>query len=153
MSRVRVLLISFAVSFLVSGCSDDSRSANETAKVSASGGPKAIAGSRWYGSDRVQRGATIFAENCAGCHGKKANGYFTWRTRGPDGKFPPPPLNGTGHAWHHPLPVLVSQIKYGAQNDQGKMPGFGQTLSDQEIFDVIAWFQEFWPDDLYARAN
>ncbi len=153
MHRVQVLATGFLVGLLLVGCSDDPRTVEKSSTVSASADSASFAVSRWYNAEHVQRGAVVFAENCAGCHGKKANGYFTWQTRGPDGKFPPPPLNGTGHAWHHPLQALVTQVKFGARNDQGKMPGFGQTLSDQEILDAIAWFQDFWPDNLYARAN
>ncbi len=106
-------------------------------------------GSRWYTSERIERGATIFTDNCAACHGKEANGHFTWRQRGPDGKYPPPPLNGTGHAWHHPTQVLAKQIKFGTPGGQGTMPGFDGTLSDDNIVDSIAWFQSLWPDKIY----
>ncbi len=30
------------------------------------------------------------------------------------------------------------------------MPGFAQTLSDQDVIDVIAWFQDKWSDEIYA---
>jgi mono/diheme cytochrome c family protein len=107
------------------------------------------AGSRWYTPENVERGAVIFTDNCAACHGKEANGHFTWRQRGPDGKFPPPPLNGTGHAWHHPTQVLAKQIKFGTPGGQGTMPGFAGILSDKDIVDSIAWFQSLWPDKTY----
>ena len=41
------------------------------------------------------------------------------RRRLEDGSFPPPPLNGTGHAWHHPLVALYATIA----TSQGRMPG------------------------------
>jgi mono/diheme cytochrome c family protein len=84
------------------------------------------------------------------CHGKSGQGSFSWRKQDADGKFPPPPLNGTGHAWHHPFRALGSQIKFGAPGGGGKMPGFSESLSDEEIIDVIAWFQNRWPDEIYA---
>jgi len=36
------------------------------------------------------------------------------------------------------------------------MPGFGNVLNEQEILDVIAYFQNFWDDEVYnawARRN
>jgi len=30
------------------------------------------------------------------------------------------------------------------------MPGFAELLSDAEIDAVIAWFQSFWLDEIYA---
>ena len=144
---------------LVTGCGSDSDPAtrketdssgnNPAASVTATEATPIAAGLRWYTADRVQRGAAIFADNCAGCHGEKANGHFTWRKRGADGKYPPPPLNGTGHAWHHPTQVLAKQIKIGTPGGQGTMPGFGGTLNDNDVVDAIAWLQSLWPDKIY----
>lgn len=105
---------------------------------------------RWYGRERVERGALVYAAHCASCHGENGEGTKNWRQRDADGKFPPPPIDGTAHAWHHPLEILGRQIKFGAPGGQGNMPGFADKLSDEQIIDVIAWFQDKWPDDIYA---
>lgn len=104
---------------------------------------------RWYGPERVERGEGLFAQHCAGCHGVAAEGAFNWRQRDAEGKLPAPPLNGTGHAWHHPLRGLGSQIKFGTPHGMGTMPGFGDRLTDEEILDTIAWFQGRWPNEIY----
>jgi mono/diheme cytochrome c family protein len=133
-------------SFLLTGCTSEDQSAGSSAEA-----PKTeTAGARWYTAEGVSRGAPIFARLCADCHGKKAQGDFIWRQQGADGKFPPPPLNGTAHAWHHPIRALGSQIKFGAPGGSGSMPGFTQTLSDQDVIDLIAWFQDKWSDEIYA---
>jgi len=31
-----------------------------------------------------------------------------------------------------------------------RMPRFAAALSDEQILDVIAWFQSHWPDEIYA---
>jgi mono/diheme cytochrome c family protein len=31
------------------------------------------------------------------------------------------------------------------------MPTFGDRMSDEEIVDVIAWFQDRWHDEIYAQ--
>ena len=105
---------------------------------------------RWYTPENVARGAIVYAENCAVCHGQNGQGTENWRERTADGKLPPPPLNGTAHTWHHPIRVLGSQIKFGTPGGMGTMPGFADKLSDQQIVDVIAWFQDKWPDRIYA---
>ena len=105
---------------------------------------------RWYTPEHVERGAIVYAENCAVCHGQNGEGTKNWRQRTSDGKFPPPPIDGTAHAWHHPTKILVQQIKFGAPGGLGSMPGFADKLSDQQIVDVIAWFQERWPDEQFA---
>ncbi len=114
------------------------------------GGPTARADIhiyRWYDDSRVLAGKEIYKQNCAVCHGPQAQSVPNWRERDADGLLPPPPLDGSAHTWHHPLLVLAQQIKYGTP--KGRMPGFQDRLSDQEIIDVIAWIQSLWSDRTY----
>jgi len=97
----------------------------------------------------VQKGFRLYQENCATCHGSEGQGAPNWQQVGADGKYPPPPLNGTGHAWHHPQAALVRTIKHGTVAIGGKMPALGEKLDDEEIAAVITWFQSRWPDELY----
>lgn len=105
---------------------------------------------RWYTDAQVQQGEKLFADNCASCHGNKAQGLAEdWRKTGPDGKYPPPPLNGTAHAWHHPRKVLRRTIRQGGIKIGGSMPPFAEQLKAEEIDAIIAWFQTHWPDKIY----
>lgn len=97
----------------------------------------------------VQNGFKLYRANCAACHGDQGQGVPNWKQAGPDGKYPPPPLNGTGHTWHHPMPVLVRTIKDGTQRIGGKMPPWRDKLTDDDIIAIIVWFQSRWPDELY----
>ena len=119
-----------------------------TAALPAAG---AEAPERWYDRSRIESGGKIYAANCAECHGARGEATPDWRRREPDGSFPPPPLNGTAHTWHHPFGILARQIKFGAPGGGGKMPPFRGRLTDEEIIDVIAWFQSLWQDDIYAQ--
>lgn len=94
-------------------------------------------------------GGKLFQKHCAQCHGVDGQGADNWRQREPDGLFPPPPLNGTGHAWHHPGDWLFSKIKYGSVPGKGKMPAWGGTLNDDQIAAVMAWFMARWPPEVY----
>lgn len=98
---------------------------------------------------QVKRGGMVFQQNCATCHGEGAEGDSNWRHRDASGMFPPPPLNGTAHTWHHPMAVLKEVIRNGSPQGMGRMPAWGSKLSEQEIDDVIAWFQAKWPDEVY----
>ncbi|MFV1998216.1 MAG: cytochrome c [Acidiferrobacterales bacterium] len=100
-------------------------------------------------SSIVQQGLQLYRANCASCHGDQGQGAPNWQQSGTDGKLPPPPLNGTGHAWHHPMPVLVSTIKNGTRRIGGNMPPWQEKLTDTEIRAIIAWLQSRWPDELY----
>ncbi len=98
----------------------------------------------------VSQGQEIYQQNCAFCHGAQAQGDPDWRKPGADGQYPPPPLNGSGHAWHHPAPQLHEMILNGSPPGQGNMPAWDGKLSPGEIDAVIAWFQSLWPDEVYA---
>lgn len=105
---------------------------------------------RWYSAEQVVQGAPVYARECAACHGVQAEGAENWFRRLPDGRWPAPALNGTAHAWHHPLWQLREQIREGSDPAHGDMPAFAGTLSEAEIDAVIAWFQSHWPDEVYA---
>ncbi len=106
----------------------------------------AAAVDRWFAPAHAAAGGPLYLEHCASCHGAQGEGAPQWHEPGPDGSLPPPPLNGTGHAWHHPLKALHATIA----NGQGKMPGWRDTLDTAEILAIIAWFQSQWPDEIYA---
>lgn len=107
---------------------------------------------RWYASEQAVAGAAVFAGHCAVCHGDEAQGTVEdWQARLPDGAFPPPPLNGSAHTWHHPLSVLLQVIDMGGIPLGGQMPAFEDLLTDAEKLAAIAWFQEFWSDEIYRQ--
>lgn len=101
------------------------------------------------GAEQVRRGAAVYAANCATCHGNRAEGAKDWHRLGPDGKFPPPPLDGSAHAWHHPHAQLKQIILDGTETRGGGMPAWRGRLSDADVDAVIAWFQSLWPEDIY----
>lgn len=101
-------------------------------------------------AERIARGAALFRQHCAVCHGPGAEGADNWRVRNPDGTFPPPPLNGTGHAWHHPWEDLKHTIHHGTAALGGNMPPWQGVLDEQQMEDVILWFQSLWSDEVYA---
>jgi mono/diheme cytochrome c family protein len=105
---------------------------------------------RWYTDSEVREGKEIFATHCASCHGKNAEATPDWKSLDANSNYPPPPLNGTAHAWHHPLSVLKLVIEQGGEPMGGQMPAWGDVLTDQEIVKVIASFQSYWPDKVYS---
>ncbi len=106
---------------------------------------------RWYSAHQITQGKRLYTEHCAKCHGENAEATPDWRKSDTNGLYPPPPLNGTAHAWHHPLPQLRLSIRHGGARFGGKMPPFDDTLSATEIDSIIAWFQSLWPDETYHR--
>ena len=108
------------------------------------------ASDRWFNQGVVNHGAQLFQQNCAVCHGANAEGTSDWKKADANGNYPPPPLNGSAHAWHHSIPQLVRTIKEGGVKLGGVMPPFADKLSDQDVLAVIAYFQSKWPDQIYT---
>lgn len=98
---------------------------------------------------QVALGEKVFQANCAVCHGTNAQGAENWVQPGPDGKYPPPPLNGSGHMWHHSREELLGTILAGSPEGEGNMPAWRGRLSRQEIEAIITWLQSIWPQPIY----
>ena len=107
------------------------------------------AAERWFTQEVVDYGAKLFQQNCAVCHGVNAEGTKEWKKTDANGDYPPPPLDGSAHAWHHSIPQLARSIKEGGIKLGGVMPAFDDKLSDQEVLALIAFFQSKWPDEVY----
>ena len=105
---------------------------------------------RWYTEAYVAIGEPLYQQHCAACHGVKGQGLAEdWKKRLPDGSYPPPPLNGTAHTWHHSMSVLVRTIQRGGAEFGGKMPAFAGQLSTAEMLAIIAYLQNWWPEEIY----
>ncbi|KPQ18120.1 MAG: Cytochrome c, mono- and diheme variant [Rhodobacteraceae bacterium HLUCCO18] len=101
------------------------------------------------------RGAELYQNNCAACHGVNLEGQPDWQVAGPDGVLPAPPHDETGHTWHHDNGLLFDYTRLGGQaalamrgitGFRSGMPAFEGTLSDDEIWDVLAYIRSTWPD-------
>lgn len=113
----------------------------------------------------LANGQALYAEQCAACHGANLEGQPEWRTPDEKGVLPAPPHDQTGHTWHHDNQLLFEYSKLGgaaALEARGVtgfasgMPGFGETLTDEEIWDILAYIRSTWPErvqDVQAARN
>jgi len=107
---------------------------------------------KWYSQSQVTQGQVIFSDHCAACHGDQGQGAENWMQPDSAGVRPAPPLNGSGHAWHHPLDDLIQTATQG----RGAMPAWKDTLTEEEIIATLAWAQSLWPTTIYtawSQAN
>lgn len=106
----------------------------------------------------LQRGAQLYSEHCAACHGAQLEGQPEWQTMGKDGVLPAPPHDKTGHTWHHDDAMLLDYIRRGGQavlDDLGVsmtsgMPAFGEILTDSDIAAILAYIKSTWPARIQA---
>nr|MBA2547767.1 cytochrome c [Burkholderiaceae bacterium] len=107
----------------------------------------------------VALGAIVYRDHCASCHGANLEGQPNWMSRKPDGRFPAPPHDETGHTWHHPDGTLFDLTKLGLKPPlapagyQSDMPAFGPVLTDEQIWAVLAFIKSRWPEKIQARHS
>jgi mono/diheme cytochrome c family protein len=110
-------------------------------------------------ASRIAAGRRIYDAHCASCHGANLEGQPDWRTRRADGRLPAPPHDDSGHTWHHPLDVLFAITKHGLvppyapQGYASDMPAFGERLSDEEIWNVLAFIRSRWSDKVRSTHD
>ena len=103
----------------------------------------------------INRGKIIYESYCVSCHQVNLSGAENWKGLDEDGHRKAPPLNGTGHTWHHDDASLHNIIKYGlakiVKNYEGKMIGFGDKINDKQIDSVLSYIKSHWEDEIYER--
>lgn len=139
---MKYVVLSIAA-FIFIGCSEPNGVVQQDATV---------IDTRWYSASQVTNGQKLFETNCAACHGREAQGtILPWNKTLESGKYPPPPLNGTAHGWHHPLDILRYTINEGGKPMGGDMPSFKEALNDEEVDSIIAYFQNYWSKEIYDQ--
>ncbi len=127
------MLVAVLAAVVVAACSDDSTSPADP-----------------HDAAQVASGLKIYEERCAMCHGRNLEGQPNWRTRLATGRMPAPPHDDSGHTWHHPDDVLFGITKFGLTPPYAPagyasdMPAFRETLSDQQVWDVLAYIKSRW---------
>jgi len=107
-------------------------------------------------ADAVALGKTLYVDNCAACHGANLEGQPDWRSTKEDGTLPAPPHDDSGHTWHHDDQLLFKYTKLGGvgiapPGFKSGMPGFGETMSDTEIWSVLSYIKSRWSLEAQAR--
>ena len=105
----------------------------------------------------IFKGMKLYAENCAGCHMGNLAGHEEWdKSLDEDGHRRAPPLNGTGHTWHHSPAQLFHVIKYGFKKSnpdyEGKMLG-NDALSDEDVWSILEFIKSTWPEKILNKYN
>jgi len=104
-------------------------------------------------NNQLKRGELVYKRFCSLCHGANLEGQKNWRIRKPDGKLPAPPHDETGHTWHHADELLFGITKlgmippYAPPDYKSDMPAWGDTLSDDDIWAVLAYIKSRWPEE------
>lgn len=113
----------------------------------------------------IHEGQTLYQQHCAACHGTNLEGQGNWRSPNDDGTLPAPPHDETGHTWHHDNLLLFEYTKLGGQGAlaargiddfNSGMPAFEGVITDDEIWDVLAYIRSTWSErvqEMQASRN
>ena len=88
--------------------------------------------------DTRPRGERLFATHCAGCHGAAGQGGTGMA------------LDSTGHMYQHTCSQLKLHIAIGSRGS-GYMPSYWGKLSNEEMTDIVLFFQRWWMDEQIAE--
>lgn len=141
--NIKYIFITFIFVPLLVSCSDETN--DKTSAVSATKVVQRNVDARTY-----SMGKKLYQQNCATCHGQQGEGAKDWRTPDKEGKNQPPPLNGTGHTWHHSPKALIRVINNGTVKIGGNMPAWKDKLSKREITLILTWITSQWSDETYT---
>jgi putative copper resistance protein D len=87
-----------------------------------------------YTVDAVARGADLYAESCAACHGGGGRGD------GPNAlSLPFKPADLTQHVSHHPAGELYWMIAHGVP--QRSMPAFSPAIAEKDIWNIVRYLR------------
>jgi len=105
----------------------------------------------------IFKGMELYTKNCASCHMGNLAGNPDWKSGvDDDGQRLPPPLNGTGHTWHHSPDQLFQVIRYGYKkfdpNYKGKMLG-NEDLSEDDVWSILGYIKSIWPEEIITKYN
>lgn len=131
--------VALAALFGLAGCEGEPPAGSTAASVE-----------RTADAAQLARGQAVYERHCRACHGIEGQGLpGDWRIRDADGHFPPPPLDDSAHAWHHPTAALLQMIREGSPAGQGKMPAWQGRLTEGQMQDVVAYIKSLWSDEVY----
>lgn len=143
-----LLTLSIAGFVLMSGCADPVATVTKLLQqIQQSQTEKMV--ERNFDISQITRGRASYQEHCAVCHGPNGEATPDWRKPLENGRYPPPPLDDTAHAWHHSTEELKRFILKGGPPGEGRMPGWEDKLTEQQIDDILVWIKSLWSNEVY----
>ncbi len=96
----------------------------------------------------IATGQTLYAQQCASCHGANLQGQPDWKKPLANGKYPAPPHDNSGHTWHHNDTILTTIILNGGDGtgnmSHGDMPAFKDKLTETQVRQILSFFKSHW---------
>ncbi len=110
-----------------------------------------IAPTALAGGGAAEQGRGLYSFNCAHCHGAALEGKRIDSETAIPALVPTPDM--PGQVWHFSDPQIFGIVKKGSHTleapaETETMPVFGDRLSDQQIYQIIAFVKNRWPQNI-----
>lgn len=117
-----------------------------------------VTGADHQNSIQTGFGASLYMPYCQSCHGADLAGQPDWDANYPTGNRPAVPLAGDSPIWRLSDQGIFQVIKYGGQASspaeyQNNMPAYGDSLSDGNIWALVAFIKSRWTGALHQRQK
>jgi mono/diheme cytochrome c family protein len=99
---------------------------------------------------KVTAGKLVYQRWCAGCHGRRLQGQPLWQLEDQYARMRAPAHDQSGHTWTHPDEDLFYMTRDGrfpsaAPATPSYMPAYSESLTDEQIIEVVAYIKAAWP--------
>ncbi len=106
---------------------------------------------QFFASTPVTRGEEIYNTYCVACHGVQGVGENPEDIYAMDEYgFVAPPMDDTGHAWHHTDEQLIRMTLEGSPRNP-RMAAWKHVLTQEDAEDVVEYIKSLWSP--YIREN
>lgn len=92
--------------------------------------------------DPTTLGQTLYVPSCAGCHGEQGEGHVS--------AVPAPPLDSSSALWQQTDQQIYDWIANGKLDGEAPMPAYGNQLTEEQIWAVVAYLQTLWSEEQQA---
>lgn len=105
---------------------------------------------------QVAMGRAVYRQSCSYCHGADREGHEDWLSNSAAGTGLAPPLDERSPAVDRSDRWIFEIVKYGGQpftstGVKSQMPAFEFSLSDAQVWGLVAYLKNRWPEEILAR--
>lgn len=105
---------------------------------------------------QVALGRTLYRQHCSYCHGVDREGHEEWRPDTPVAAGLAPSLDERSPAVDRTDRQIFEWIKFGGQpflpaSMRSQMPAFEFNLTDAQVWGIVAYLKNRWPEEALAR--
>jgi S-disulfanyl-L-cysteine oxidoreductase SoxD len=109
-------------------------------------------------AELVERGRQLYSTACASCHGEDLQGDPGWPQPLANGTRPASPLDARSQATEHDDEWIFRTIAEGGQataapGEISTMPAFGSTMTETQIWAMIAYIKSTWPPEVQQKQS